>query len=93
MHKYSAQDNIYTSLVNINRDNEAENFFGMFIDIQTFLIKFDVNNNISLREIIQNINKDMNLCRNKKIISINQTSNNAFFIEKVEPLRKYIIIH
>ncbi|KAG4091694.1 hypothetical protein H8356DRAFT_1430166 [Neocallimastix lanati (nom. inval.)] len=82
MHKYSAQDNIYTSLVNINRDNEAENFFGMFIDIQTFLIKFDVNNNISLREIIQNINKDMNLCRNKKIISINQTSNNAFFIEK-----------
>ncbi|KAL6589950.1 acetyl-CoA synthetase-like protein [Neocallimastix sp. 'constans'] len=66
--KYSGQENVYTSLINANRNNHyIENMIGMFVTTQPILLKFD-NGEVSFEKILkENINVLMNVYKNNNL--------------------------
>eukprot|EP00833_Pecoramyces_ruminatium_P012342 jgi/Orpsp1_1/1186374/evm.model.d7180000050088.1 len=66
--KYSGQDTIYTSIININRSNHyTENMAGMFVSTLPVLLNYDKENESFINLIKENMNTLMEIFSNQNL--------------------------
>ncbi|KAL6597675.1 hypothetical protein U3516DRAFT_787160 [Neocallimastix sp. 'constans'] len=95
MNKYSGQSNIYTSIMNANRNNKYTlDMIGMFVSTQPMLLKFDENKSMNeymkqTMELLMNIyeNEDISFTEIMKNIKI-PNSNNSFIYQPYSLIEK-----